>query len=395
MGFWDAASQGLDTGVKLGAHAADRAADREMKQKQLEQQQKQFDVTSGQHERQVSIAEAAEERKQEEYDANDMYNKAEKSVRAGHALFQAGKATGDEMMQRQGVMVIADAHNKYWMDGNKNKIIFRNDSANDPGMAEIKNKWDTDPNLKGKEIAVLSSAGGIMPFGTMEEAVNFAVSGLNKENFAADMKAAKANVTALNAKEEPVNMQVNDDAGKTVGTAPMIRIWQVGPDGPTSSYVPYTGPIKETPAQASVKATETILERPRTEREKRIGAKTEKPTSAAERTAANKPSTEDVLGRKQLHSTYMNQLSDVEKSLRELPRQYFGDTEDPDFRIEKKGLENKRDRLVADMEELSGVKKKALPTKEISADDIAAEAKRRGLFLNKATGKWEKRQVKK
>jgi len=392
MGFWDSASQGLDTGVKLGAHAADRAADREMKQKQLDQQQEQFDVTSDQHERQVSIAEAADERKQKEYDANDMYNKAEKSVRAGHALFQAGKVTGDEMMQRQGVMVIADAHNKYWMDGNKNKIIFRNDSANDPGMAE---KWDTDPNLKGKEIAVLSSAGGIMPFGTMEEAVNFAVSGLNKENFAADMKAAKANVTALNAKEEPVNMQVKDDAGKTVGTAPMKRIWQVGPDGPTSSYVPYTGPIKETPAQASVTATETILGRPRTEQEKRIGAKTEKPTSAAERTAANKPSTEDVLGRKQLHSTYMNQLSDVEKSLRELPRQYFGDTEDPDFRKEKKGLEDKRDRLVADIEELSGVKKKALPTKEISADDIAAEAKLRGFFLNKATGKWEKLQVKK
>ena len=385
MGFWDAASQGLDTGVKLGAHAADRAADREMKQKQLDQ-----------HERQVSIAEAADKRKQKEYDTNDMYNKAEKSVRAGHALFQAGKATGDEMMQRQGVMIIADAHNKYWMDGNKNKIIFRSDSANDPGMAEIKNKWDTDPNLKGKEIAVLSSAGGIMPFGTMEEAVNFAVSGLNKENFAADMKAAKANVTALNAKEEPVNMQVKDDAGKTVGTAPMKRIWQVGPDGPTSSYVPYTGPSKETKGQELVRTTTDILESTPTPEQRQILGKVKKASSEAElKAAANKGTNEDVLGRKQLHSTYMNQLSDVEKSLRELPRQYFGDTEDPDFRTEKKGLEDKRDRLVADMEELSGVKKKALPTKEMSADDIAAEAKRRGLFLNKATGKWEKRQVKK
>jgi len=277
MGFWDAASQGLDTGVKLGAHAADRAADREMKQKQLDESTRRFDIEDKRATDRFKW-ESTDRQKKEQFD------KAEKSFNAANALFEAGETTGDETQTRMAAKLLADTYNQHWVNGDEMKIIFKGDSANNPEMAK---KWDADPNLKDKDVAVLSKSGGIMPFNDLSEVFKFAGANLNMKNFTEGVKKAETSVAAMNAKEEPFTAE---DGHKYVKT------WEVGPGGmPQAGAVRSlsdveASQVKQSKGKETVKEAEVVLGRPLSKEEKRVKAGVSKMESPSERIAVEKAS---------------------------------------------------------------------------------------------------------
>jgi virulence-associated protein VagC len=273
MGFWDSASQGMDMGVKLGAHAADRAAYKEMKGKELTESTRRFDIENKRATDRFTW-ESTDRQKKEQYE------KAEKSFNAANALFEAGETTGDETQTRMAAKLLADTYNQHWVNGDEMRIIFKGDSANNPKVAQ---KWNEDPNLKDKDVAVLSKGGGIMPFNDLKEVFKFASANLNMKNFTEGVKKAEASVAAMNNKEEPFTAE---DGHKYVKT------WEVGPGG-----IPQAGPVraytdvtKQSKGQETLKEAEVVLGRPLSKEEKRVKAGVSKMESPSERIAAEKAS---------------------------------------------------------------------------------------------------------
>jgi len=244
MSFWKSASESLGTGVQLGVRAQEREADREERRLDREQRNKQWEATN-------KRAEAAESREQEEFDEKKQFKVVTKLFNSAHSLYQAGVEANDEGMIRQGAQKLVDTYNQYLPNGDETRIIFKKDSASDPVMQA---KWDEDKNLKGKEVAILSKSGGIMPFKNLDDAFNYAAANLNMENFTAGAKAAKAKVAELNAKEEP--FMGNDGQYYT-------RRWKLGKGGmpEKSDPIPYTGVTKASKTKQDVVETEQVLGR--------------------------------------------------------------------------------------------------------------------------------------
>ena len=267
--FWNSATRGFNAGVVLGERGAERAADREEREKWREEQKKQWEAGN-------KRADAAEARQQEEFDEKKQFKIVKKLFNSAHSLYQAGVEANDEGMIRQGAQKLVDTYNQYVPNGDETRIIFKKDSANNPVMQA---KWDEDQNLKGKEVAILSKSGGIMPFKNLDDAFNYAAANLNMENFTAGAKAAKAKVAELNAKEEP--FMGNDGQYYT-------RRWKLGKGGmpEKSDPIPYTGVMKASKLQQDVTESETVLGRKMTPEEKRVKAGLSKPESPSERIAA-------------------------------------------------------------------------------------------------------------
>ena len=244
MSFWKNASDALSTGVQLGVRAQDRAEDREERRLDREQRKEQWEASN-------KRAEAAEARQQEEYDEKKQFKVVTKLFNSAHSLYQAGVEANDDGMIRQGAQKLVDTYNQYLPNGDETRIIFKKDSASDPVMQA---KWDEDQNLKGKEVAILSKSGGIMPFKNLDDAFNYAAANLNMENFTAGAKAAKAKVAELNAKEEP--FMGNDGQYYT-------RRWKMGKGGmpEKSDPIPYTGVTKASKTKQDVVETEQVLGR--------------------------------------------------------------------------------------------------------------------------------------
>ena len=240
--FWNSATRGFNAGVVLGERGAERAADREEREKWREEQKKQWEAGN-------KRADAAEARQQEEFDEKKQFKIVKKLFNSAHSLYQAGVEANDEGMIRQGAQKLVDTYNQYVPNGDETRIIFKKDSANNPVMQA---KWDEDQNLKGKEVAILSKSGGIMPFKNLDDAFNYAAANLNMENFTAGAKAAKAKVAELNAKEEP--FMGNDGQYYT-------RRWKLGKGGmpEKSDPIPYTGVTKASKTKQDVVETEQIL----------------------------------------------------------------------------------------------------------------------------------------
>jgi len=239
---WDSATRGFNAGVVLGERGAERAADREEREKDRAQREEQWKATN-------KRADAAEARQQEEFDEKKQFKVVSKLFNSAHALYQAGVEANDEGMIRQGAQKLVETYNRYLPNGDETRIIFKKDSANNPVMQA---KWDEDQNLKGKEVAILSKSGGIMPFKNLDDAFNYAAANLNMENFTAGAKAAKAKVAELNAKEEP--FMGNDGQYYT-------RRWKLGKGGmpEKSDPIPYTGVTKASKTKQDVVETEQIL----------------------------------------------------------------------------------------------------------------------------------------
>ena len=242
MSFWKNASDALSTGVQLGVRAQEREADREERRLDREQRKEQWEASN-------KRAEAAEARQQEEFDEKKQFKVVTKLFNSAHSLYQAGVEANDEGMIRQGAQKLVETYNRYLPNGDETRIIFKKDSANNPVMQA---KWDEDQNLKGKEVAILSKSGGIMPFKNLDDAFNYAAANLNMENFTAGAKAAKAKVAELNAKEEP--FMGNDGQYYT-------RRWKLGKGGmpEKSDPIPYTGVTKASKTKQDVVETEQVL----------------------------------------------------------------------------------------------------------------------------------------
>lgn len=244
MGFWDKASDALGTGVQLGVRASEREADRQEREKDRAQREEQWKATN-------KRADAAEARQQEEFDEKKQFKVVTKLFNSAHALYQAGVEANDEGMIRQGAQKLVETYNRYLPNGDETRIIFKKDSANNPVMQA---KWDEDENLKGKEVAILSKTGGVMPFKNLDDAFRYAAANLSMDNFTAGVKAAQAKVAELNAKEEP--FMGNDGQYYT-------RRWKMGKGGmpEKSDPIPYTGITKASKEKQDVVETEAILGR--------------------------------------------------------------------------------------------------------------------------------------
>ncbi|HOR32432.1 MAG TPA: hypothetical protein PK391_08490, partial [Syntrophales bacterium] len=255
--------------VVLGERGAERAADREEREKWRGEQKERWD-------KQDARAQEAHDIQVEEYDSKKQFDKAKKSFNAAHALYEASEATGDKNQQRMAAKLLADTYNQHWVNGDEMKIIFKGDSTNNPELAQ---KWDADPNLKDKEVAILSKTGGIMPFKNLKDTFKFAASNLNMENFTAGEKQAEAQVAALNAKEEPF---MGKDGKYYVNT------WKRGKGGmpEKGEAKPFEGVTKASKLQQDVTESETVLGRKMTSEEKRVKAGLSKPESPSERIAA-------------------------------------------------------------------------------------------------------------
>ncbi|HPV30926.1 MAG TPA: hypothetical protein PLT30_15780 [Deltaproteobacteria bacterium] len=267
--IWDSATRGFNAGVVLGERGAERAADREEREKWRGEQKERWD-------KQDARAQEAHDIQVEEYDSKKQFEKAKKSFNAAHALYEASEATGDKNQQRMAAKLLADTYNQHWVNGDEMKIIFRGDSAGNP---ELSAKWESDERLKGKEVAVLSRSGGIMPFNNLKDTFKFAASNLNMENFTAGEKLADAKVAELNAKEEPF---MGKD-GKYY-----VNSWKRGKGGmpEKGEAKPYEGVMKASKLQQDVTESETVLGRKMTPEEKRVKAGLSKPESPSERIAA-------------------------------------------------------------------------------------------------------------
>lgn len=271
-GFWGGAAEGLDTGVQLGVRAQERAEARKEREKMRAEDRMRWEIEEGR--RAEKFGWEAEDREKK-----SQYEKAEKSFNAARALYDAGEKTGDQEQMRLSAKLLADTYNKHWVNGDETRIIFRSDAAS-PEMAE---KWDTDEKLKGKDVAILSKSGGIMPFNNLKDAFKFAGANMSMDNFTKDWRQAEAKIAELNlaASQSPIR----DANGKL-----WVRTFTMGPGGmPTAGpNAEYTGVVPETKGQESLREAETVLGRKPTDEERRVKAGVSKAESPAERIYASK-----------------------------------------------------------------------------------------------------------
>jgi hypothetical protein len=119
------------------------------------------------------------------------------------ALKKAGK-------ERLAGAKFADVYNKQFPDGDELIIGFRSDAEGDmvgpPRLGQSRmgmNRWNTDPQLKGKDIAAFSKQGGALPFKNMDELINFAEATLTPKAYLDAYKESEAKVAEMNLKQEP------------------------------------------------------------------------------------------------------------------------------------------------------------------------------------------------
>ncbi len=282
MGFWDSMTEGMNAGVKLGVRATERAEDREQREKERKEDKEERAGVRTEEKRRWEAENKRSETKftweSSDRQKKEQYEKAEKSFKAANALYEAGETTGDESQKRMAAKILADTYNQHWVNGDEMKIIFKSDSASNPKLAE---KWNTDENLKDKDVAILSKSGGVMPFKNLKDVFKFAAGNLNMDNFLTGVKQAELKVAELNAKEEPFT---GEDGHKYVKT------WELGPGGiPRKGAVrAYTDVVKESKGQEKLREAETILGKRPSQEEKRVLAGVSKAESPSERIAARK-----------------------------------------------------------------------------------------------------------
>lgn len=273
MSFWDSANRAFAPGVQLGERSAENEKRRMERETEREYQKGRDKVTD---ERNKAIDERESTKFQWESSdrqKKELYEKAEKSFLAANALYEAGETLGDEAQKRMAAKLLADTYNQHWVNGDEIKIIFKSDSAGNPKLAE---KWDTDDNLKGKDVAILSKSGGLMPFKNLKDVFKFAAGGLNQNEFLAGAKLAEEKVALLNAKEEPFKGKDGHD---------YVQTWELGPGGiPRKGPVrAYTDVAKESEGQKKVREAETILGGKVTKGERRVLAGLAEKETATER----------------------------------------------------------------------------------------------------------------
>jgi hypothetical protein len=410
--FWTGATEGLNRGVVLGERATEREADRKVREDYLAEQKRQHDQTN-------KRADETHTALMQDWTDKKQYEKAEKSFNAANSLYEASKVTGDVNQQRMATKLLADTYNQHWVNGDEMQIIFKGDSANNPEMAQ---KWDEDPNLKDKEVAILSKTGGLMPFKNLDETFKFAASNLNLKNFTAGVKQAETKIAELNAAEQPFTAE---DGHK------YLKTWQLGPGG-----IPQAGPVRaltdveakqtKSPGQAKLGEARAVLGREPTPSEKKVAAGLASPegeTAAELHRAQTQKVRQEGKGettKQQLELTN-KQLDTFKKDMDLLLRPFAAPGKtliDDDGELNNDGhvafdaaskLVDKADaepdaltkeekrkvdfarRALGTYEKISGhIAARYDVRNEPTIADIEAEAKRRGLVKDPTTGKWVK-----
>jgi len=266
MGFWDSAKETFPTGVQLGARTTERDEERAENKRRWDIQDKREETRNEREGTRFKWEESDRQKK-------ELYDKAEKGFKAAYALFEAGEINGDTGMQRQGAALLTNVYNQNWVNGDELKIVFKSDSANN---ATLSDKWNSDSNLKDKDVAILSKSGGIMPFKDLKDVFTFAAANFNMENFTQGIKLAKLKVAELNAKETPFKGQDGHD---------YVQTWKIGPGGiPQKGPVrAYTDVMKETEGQKKMREAETILGGKVSKSDRRVLAGLATPENAEER----------------------------------------------------------------------------------------------------------------
>jgi hypothetical protein len=159
--------------------------------------------------------------KQEEHDKKKRFEIIKRETDTAKAMLDAGD-------ERGAAKKIIDLYNEQYPNGDEVRIIFKSDNPNDE-------KWNSDPNLKGRDIAVLSKSGGILPGKNMKELMKVVASSLDYGQFVKDSDAVSAKVAEANRASKP--FQAHD--GKMY-----IQQFKEGPGGSVikaGDPVPYTG----------------------------------------------------------------------------------------------------------------------------------------------------------
>ena len=406
MALWESAAKSLPGGVVLGERAVEREEDRKVRQDALEQRKKEFEL-------QNTRAQELHDARMEEYDEKKEFKKIKSSFDAYHAMYTAGVENDDMNMQRSAAAGLVGIYNNKLPNGDEVKLIFKGDSAGNPELAQ---KWDSDPKLKGKEVAVLSKSGGIMPFRNLDDVFKFAASGLNMENFTAGRKQAELKIAEMNAKEEPFTAE---DGNK------YLRTWKLGPGG-----MPEKGPVralsdveasqdKESPAKKKLREAETVLGGKPSKGERRILAGVASPEGE---TAAELHRAQAARARKEGKGEDAGKQRDQFKKDLDLVLRPFAapgkQLLDEDGELNNDGhvaldaankliekADNEPDKMTKEekrkvvharraweiYEKISGHIAAGYGVQDEPTEaEIAAEAKRRGLVKDPKTGKWVK-----
>lgn len=185
------------------------------------QRAKEFEQLQGLREKEEGRREERHQWATEDREKKKKFEVVKREVDTAKALMDAGD-------ERAAIKKIADLYNERYPNGDEVRIIVKSDNPNDA-------KWETDPNLKGKDIAVLSKTGGIMPFKSTKDLMNYVATNLNYGQFKKDADAAMAKIAQVNATAKP--FRAHD--GKMY-----IQQYKMGPGGSIvkdGDPVPYTG----------------------------------------------------------------------------------------------------------------------------------------------------------
>lgn len=189
--FWDSATRGFNTGVVLGERGAERAADREEREKWRAEQKERND-------RLDAMTQEAHTARMEEHKEKKEYEKLGKQVQAMSIMLDAGDEPGF-LAQAQRV------HGTMWPDGQEGRFYVRKDLPDDHPLAK---KWDNDPILKSNPIAYVSEGdggkGAVTPFKSTKDILKLMTDVTEKPDaYFAARKQLKEKISTLNASQEP------------------------------------------------------------------------------------------------------------------------------------------------------------------------------------------------
>lgn len=180
-----------------------------------------FEQLQGFREREEGRRQKRHEWEKEDREKQKKFEVVKQEVNTAKAMMDAGD-------ERGAAKKVVDLYNEQYPNGDEVRIIFKSDSPND-------DRWNTDPNLRGKDIAVLSKSGGMLPYKNMKDLMKFVASSLKYEQFSKDMDAVSARVADANTQSKPFKA----DDGKMY-----IQRFKEGPGGSIikdGDPVPYSG----------------------------------------------------------------------------------------------------------------------------------------------------------
>ena len=254
--FWDSATRGFNVGVVLGERGAERAADREERDKYRAEQKERYD-------KQDVRAQEAHDVHMEEATEKQTHRKIKQGIGQMIGLMNVGE-------EDAAIKVAQDLYKTAYPNG-QDVMVFNREW--DP-----KNKLFENQDKDVKYLVVTGREGekaNPVPFKNANDIIKMFEPYLDYDKYSADMKELKKQRNAYNAAQESFAA----DDGKRY-------IKQMDDKGEVKT-VPYEGVVKQSKLQQDTAETEKVLGRKLTPEEKRVKTGLSKPESPSERIAAD------------------------------------------------------------------------------------------------------------